>query len=73
MEELGLELRAVLQGLAKCPVINFKDVPNAPIYTYGHGFGNTQQEACGNAEKEARQLTPVGTRTRHCSCRCTKR
>ncbi len=51
---------------AKCPVIVFDPQPSMSYPTYTFGYGSN----CDDAEREARQKTPRGSRTRHCGCTC---
>jgi RHS repeat-associated protein len=59
---------------ASCHVNNFSDVPNAPLFVYGVGYGSSQPEACENAKRAATQSAPRGTYARHCQCyNCSNR
>jgi len=48
---------------------------NAPPVSYvtGQGSGNSENEACVKAKRDATQKAPRGTYPRHCKCECAKR
>lgn len=54
---------------AACPVIVFDPQPGITYPSWTNGTGSTCQEA----EREARQKTPRGSRTRHCQCDCVSK
>ncbi|WP_223759271.1 RHS repeat domain-containing protein [Myxococcus sp. RHSTA-1-4] len=54
---------------AACPVIVFDPQPGIAYPAWTNGTGGT----CHEAEREARQKTPRGSRTRHCQCDCAAR
>jgi hypothetical protein len=57
---------------AKCPVLKIHPNACCPKYTYGAGYGSSPGEACSQAEYIARNETPCGCRTRHCSRKAFK-
>ena len=59
--------------VAKCHVNNFSNVPNAPLFVTGEGWGNSKGEAELAAEKDANTKVPRGTTKRHCGFKCEKR
>jgi RHS repeat-associated protein len=65
--------RGRYQCIAKCHVKNFSNVPNAPEFVHGIGWGNSVAEAQAAAEKDANRLVPRGTHKRHCQFKCEKR
>ena len=55
---------------AKCHINNFGNIPNAPAFVTGEGYGNSIGEAQLAAEKDANTRVPRGTYKRHCSFKC---
>ena len=55
---------------AKCHINNFSNIPNAPAFVTGEGYGNSIGEAQLAAEKDANTRVPRGTYKRHCSFKC---
>jgi hypothetical protein len=39
----------------------------------GRGWGNSEDEACLDAQKAAKRKAPRGTYPRHCHCRCERK
>ncbi|MFP2930506.1 RHS repeat-associated core domain-containing protein [Pyxidicoccus sp. 3LG] len=54
---------------AACPVIVFDPQPGITYPSWTNGTGSS----CQAAEREARQKTPRGSRTRHCQCDCVSK
>lgn len=57
---------------AKCHVNNFSDVPGAPQFCYGTGYGASERDACQAATTAAKATAPRGTYPRHCQCTCSR-
>jgi RHS repeat-associated protein len=55
--------------LARCHVKNFSNVPEAPAFVEGMGYGNTRDDAERAALNVAQGNTPRGTHARHCRVR----
>ena len=58
--------------LAKCPIVNFRNVPNAPSFVEGIGFGPSEEIAQKWAYRDAKRKAPLGTHTKHCHYKCAK-
>ena len=68
-EERGRRRRDRWTCIARCNIVNFSNVPNAPERVEAPGFGPDQGAACNSAIAAAQALAPRGTYTRHCHCR----